>query len=219
MLRICLHRARAHPPAPPPTAPRVCSTDSGTGAGSAGRDVFNEPPSRDDLVLAAEASAVLARAKLGSEAVLHTTRGEVHVRLLPEVAPKAVENFSGHARAGYYSGLLFHRVIKGFMVQTGDPNGDGTGGASIWGAEFEDEIDRSVRFDRPGVLAMANAGPCTNGSQFFITCAPCAWLDGKHTIFGRVVRGMDVVRQLETCKTDKHDRPLEETKILSIDVK
>ena len=92
------------------------SIDVGTGAGSAGRDVFNEPPSREDLAVAAEASASLARAKLGSEAVVHTSRGDIHVRLLPEVAPRAVENFSGHSRSGYYSGLLFHRVIKGFML-------------------------------------------------------------------------------------------------------
>lgn len=179
-----LHSILSPPLILTPFCPR-CSKDTGTGAGSAGRDVFNEPPSKEDLALAAEASAVLARAKLGSEAIVHTTKGDVHLRLMPEIAPKAVENFSGHARSGYYDSLLFHRVIKGFMLQTGDPNGDGTGGSSIWGTEFEDEIERSVRFDRPGVLAMANAGPCTNGSQFFITCAPCAWLDGKHTIFGR----------------------------------
>ena len=112
-------------------------------------------------------------------------------------SPKTVENFATHATNGYYDGVIFHRVIKGFMVQTGDPLGDGTGGTSIWGHEFEDEFHRSLRHDRPFTVSMANAGPNTNGSQFFITTAPTTWLDNKHTVFGRVVQGMDVVQGIE----------------------
>ena len=191
-------------------------------AGSAAdalRDVFNEPPSASEIAVAAAGAAAAHRAVLCHEAVLHTSKGDIFFKLLPELAPKAVENFVGHARAGYFNGLTFHRVIQKFMIQTGDPKGDGTGGQSIWGREFEDEIDRSARFDRAGVLAMANAGPCTNGSQFFITCAPCAWLDGKHTIFGRVTRGMDAVHAIEGVAVDKRDKPLEPIRIVSVDVK
>ena len=107
--------------------------------------------------------------------------GDIHFELYPDVAPKAVENFVGHARSSYYDGVIFHRIIKKFMLQTGDPLGDGTGGESIFGSNFEDEIDKNVKHDRPYTLSMANAGPKTNGSQFFITTVPCPWLDGKHT--------------------------------------
>lgn len=187
---------------------------------SEGRDVFNEPPSKEDLAVAAEASAAMQRAKLGSEAVVHTTMGDIFIKLMPDLAPKAVENFCGHARSGYYDNHLFHRVIKDFMVQTGDPLGDGTGGTSIWGREFEDEISRTVRFDRTGVVAMANAGPNTNGSQWFITTVPCPWLDGKHTIYGRVTRGLDVVKSIEGVPTrPSDDRPYEDIRILNIDIR
>ena len=104
------------------------------------------------------------------------------------------------------------------MIQTGDPLGDGTGGESIWGGEFEDEIRRDLRHDRPFTVSMANAGPNTNGSQFFITTVPTPWLDNKHTVFGRVVGGMEVVMAIEGVKTDELDRPLSEVKMLSIDV-
>ncbi len=104
------------------------------------------------------------------------------------------------------------------MVQTGDPKGDGTGGESIWGAEFEDEFNRALRHDRPYTLSMANAGPNTNGSQFFITTAPTPWLDNKHTVFGRVTQGFDVVTRIESSKVNKHDRPLEPIKIQSVEV-
>ena len=104
------------------------------------------------------------------------------------------------------------------MVQTGDPLGDGTGGESIWGGEFEDEIDRQLRHDRPFTVSMANAGPNTNGSQFFITTVATPWLDGKHTVFGRVSRGMDVVMEIEKVKTDQNDKPYDDIKMLNIDI-
>jgi peptidylprolyl isomerase domain and WD repeat-containing protein 1 len=128
-----------------------------------------------------------------------------------------VENFSVHSRNGYYNGLLFHRVIKGFMIQTGDPKGDGTGGESIWGSEFEDEFNRSLKHDRPFTVSMANAGPNTNGSQFFITTVPLPRLDGKHTVFGRVFKGMEVVTMIERVETRRGDRPINDVKILNID--
>jgi len=219
--------------APPPIAPspspalllwcRAVASSSSSSAvrhASAGRDVFNEPPSREDLALASAASAALQRERLGHAAVIHTTLGDIALKLLPALAPKAVENFCVHARAGYFNGLLFHRVIKDFMVQTGDPGGDGTGGSSIWGRPFEDETDRSVRFDRPGVLAMANAGPCTNGSQFFVTTAACDWLNGKHTIFGHVTGDLDALRAIEAVPTRAStDKPLRDVKIVSVDIR
>lgn len=138
--------------------------------------------------------------------MIHTSYGDITVRLFPDECPKTVENFCTHSRQDYYNGIIFHRVIKGFMLQTGDPLGDGTGGTSIWGAEFEDEFHRSLRHDRPFTLSMANAGPGTNGSQFFITTVPTPWLDNKHTVFGRVVKGMDVVQMIENAKTEKDDK-------------
>lgn len=179
-----------------------------------GRDVFNEKPKEDELLdsdVAPTAAASLPRA-----AVMHTNKGDIRVKLYPDECPKTVENFTTHARNGYYESLIFHRVIRGFMIQTGDPLGDGTGGQSIWGEEFEDEFDRRLRHDRPGVLSMANAGPNTNGSQFFFTTVPTPWLDNKHTVFGRVVKGMDVVQAIEKAKTDKNDKPVEDIKIMSI---
>lgn len=177
-----------------------------------GRDVFNEKPSKDDLALAERE----ARGPLPRLACINTSYGEVRLRLFPDECPKTVENFATHAGNGYYDGVIFHRVIKGFMIQTGDPLGDGTGGSSIWGHEFEDEFHRSLRHDRPFTLSMANAGPGTNGSQFFITTAPAVWLDNKHTVFGRVEAGMDVVQNIEKVKCNKDDKPLMDIKIISI---
>eukprot|EP00521_Asterionellopsis_glacialis_P011253 CAMPEP_0195294914 /NCGR_PEP_ID=MMETSP0707-20130614/16175_1 /TAXON_ID=33640 /ORGANISM="Asterionellopsis glacialis, Strain CCMP134" /LENGTH=146 /DNA_ID=CAMNT_0040356003 /DNA_START=82 /DNA_END=522 /DNA_ORIENTATION=- len=144
--------------------------------------------------------------------------GDVHIKLFTSQVPKTIENFVGHAKNKYYDNVIFHRIIKGFMLQTGDPLGDGTGGESIWGGEFEDEFVRDLRHDRPFTVSMANAGPNTNGSQFFITTVPTPWLDNKHTVFGRVTKGMDICTMMENTKTDDMDKPLEEISILSVDV-
>ncbi len=117
--------------------------------------------------------------------VLETNQGIIELELFPEVAPLAVENFTTHVKNGYYNGLVFHRIIKDFMIQGGDPTGTGRDGESIWKKDFKDEFTNKM-FDRAGVLAMANRGPHTNGSQFFITTAPAPWLNGRHTIFGQV---------------------------------
>ena len=152
-------------------------------------------------------------------AVFETNQGTFEVELRPDIAPKAVENFVKHAEEGYYDGVIFHRVIKGFMIQGGDPLGTGVGGVSIWGKPFEDEVNDTDKFDKPGVLAMANAGPSTNASQFFITTAPTAWLNKKHTIFGQVTSGYDVVQKIENTKTGPRDKPEEDQKIIHITIK
>ena len=135
--------------------------------------------------------------------VLQTNVGKIEIQLFPKVAPLAVENFTTHVKNGYYNGLTFHRVIKGFMIQGGDPKGTGTGGKSIWGKPFKDEFANNVVFDKPYLLAMANSGPKTNGSQFFVTCAPTPWLNGKHTIFGEVIKGQDVIRKIEDVSVER----------------
>eukprot|EP01099_Mayorella_cantabrigiensis_P005333 TRINITY_DN4223_c0_g1_i1.p1 TRINITY_DN4223_c0_g1~~TRINITY_DN4223_c0_g1_i1.p1 ORF type:complete len:663 (+),score=156.82 TRINITY_DN4223_c0_g1_i1:65-1990(+) len=179
-----------------------------------GRDVFNEKPTKEEQTIIAQPS----NKNLGKGAIIHTTFGDIHIKLFPDECPKTVENFTTHSRNGYYNGLIFHRVIKGFMIQTGDPLGDGTGGTSIWGHDFEDEFNRALRHDRPGTVSMANAGKDTNGSQFFITSVPISRLDFKHTVFARVVKGMDVVFTIEKVKTDKDDKPLQEIKIINIKI-
>ncbi len=146
--------------------------------------------------------------------VLETTQGAIEIKLMPDIAPKACENFVKLAEKGYYNGLIFHRVIKGFMIQGGDPTGTGRGGASIWGKPFEDEFNAGVKFDAPGILAMANSGPNTNGSQFFITVADTSWLNMHHTIFGKVISGYDAVKKIEATATGPSDRPVVEQKIL-----
>lgn len=173
-------------------------------------------------------------------AVITTSYGDIKIRLFPEVAPKAVENFKTHVKGGYYDGVTFHRVIPNFMIQGGDPEGTGMGGESIWGGPFEDEFDINYRNIR-GSLSMANAGPNTNGSQFFIVqnsevggdiigqmkelgeekgypelvvnaykeLGGAFWLDFKHTVFGQVIEGMDVVDKIAEVETDSNDKPLE----------
>ncbi|HQR73993.1 MAG TPA: peptidylprolyl isomerase [Sulfurovum sp.] len=141
--------------------------------------------------------------------VLETNVGNIELKLYPEVAPLAVENFTTHVKNGYYNGLIFHRIIKGFMIQGGDPLGTGTGGESIWKKPFKDEFANNVVFDKPYLLAMANSGSATNGSQFFITTAPTGWLNGKHTIFGEVIKGQDVVQKLENVSVSpSSSRPM-----------
>ena len=178
--------------------------------------------------------------------IVHTNQGDFTLELFPEVAPKTVENFVTHAKNGYYNGVIFHRVIEDFMIQGGDPTGTGMGGESIYGRTFEDEFSREA-FNLYGTLSMANAGPNTNGSQFFIVTAKqvpaqmlkqlkdggwpeeiveeyakvggTPWLDHRHTVFGRVVEGMDVVLKIEGVKRNAQDRPLEDVVIESMDVK
>ncbi|KAM0996792.1 hypothetical protein ACFX13_006797 [Malus domestica] len=182
-----------------------------------GRDIFNEKPPADELLAASEIGKS-ATTSLPDNVILRTTMGDIHMKLYPEECPKTVENFTTHCRNGYYDNLIFHRVIKGFMIQTGDPLGDGTGGQSIWGREFEDEFHKSLRHDRPFTVSMANAGENTNGSQFFITTVATPWLDNKHTVFGRVIKGMDVVQAIEKVKTDRGERPQVDVKILNVTV-
>lgn len=183
----------------------------------------------------------LEKPAAGAElATLQTTLGDITIQFFPQYAPKAVENFLTHAKEGYYDGLIFHRVIPDFMIQGGDPKGTGTGGESIWGKPFEDEFCEELR-NFTGALSMANAGPNTNGSQFFIVYAPTIdrnllaqmeaaqwpleliakykeiggtpWLDQHHTVFGHVVDGLDVVKAISQVKRDRRDRPVEEVRI------
>jgi cyclophilin family peptidyl-prolyl cis-trans isomerase len=149
-----------------------------------------------------------------SAATLQTSKGAIAIELFDDDAPKTVENFRTLAQKGFYDGVVFHRVIPDFMVQGGDPTGTGSGGP---GYEFEDEINdnKIVR----GALAMANRGPGTNGSQFFIvTAEACPWLDGKHTVFGRVSDGMDVVDAISSVDTDAGDRPRDDVKIERVEL-
>jgi peptidyl-prolyl cis-trans isomerase A (cyclophilin A) len=164
----------------------------------------------------------------GTCARFTTTEGEFVVRLFEDRAPKTVANFVGLAEGTkdpatgkpgqvkpFYDGLIFHRVIEGFMIQGGDPQGDGRGGPNY---TFADEFDPKVKFDRPGLLAMANRGPNTNGSQFFITLAATSWLNGKHTIFGEVVEGMDIIRKIGGVKTGAEDRPVTPVVVKSVTI-
>lgn len=146
--------------------------------------------------------------------LLNTNKGDITLELFEDVAPKAVENFKTHVQNGYYDGTIFHRVIKGFMMQGGDPTATGRGGESIWGKDFEDEVSKDLEFDKAGLLAMANAGKNTNGSQFFITFSAAPWLNGNHTIFGQVVEGMETLTKVENSPTNTQDRPLDDIKII-----
>lgn len=181
-------------------------------------------------------------------AVIHTNMGDITVKLFPEQAPKTVENFETHAKQGYYNGIIFHRVIKDFMIQGGDPTGTGMGGESIWGGSFEDEFAPELHNIR-GALSMANAGPSTNGSQFFIVQATSCpeqmieqmeelgeqhfpadtvmdykllggtpWLDYRHTVFGFVVDGMDNVDNIAAVEVGSNDKPTKDVVILSVDI-
>lgn len=146
---------------------------------------------------------------------LKTTLGDVRAEIFEDKVPKTAGNFLGLVKKGFYTGLTFHRVIPGFMIQGGCPKGDGTGGP---GYEIPDEFHATLRHTGPGIFSMANAGPNTGGSQFFITLAPTAWLDGKHAVFGKVVAGQDVVDKIAQVPRDGHDRPRTAVKILSATV-
>ncbi|MDA7817836.1 peptidylprolyl isomerase [Sulfurimonas sp.] len=156
--------------------------------------------------------SVLLSAQNNPQIVLETNQGNIEIELFPDVAPLAVENFTTHIKNGYYDGIIFHRIIQGFMIQGGDPTGTGRGGHSIWKKDFKDEF-KDKTFNRPGILAMANRGPFTNGSQFFITTAKTPWLNGNHTIFGEVLpSSMGVINRLDKVVTSGRrggDRPLE----------
>jgi cyclophilin family peptidyl-prolyl cis-trans isomerase len=152
-------------------------------------------------------------------AVVKTSLGEITLRFYPEQAPLAVANFKGLAAKGYYNGVIFHRVIAGFMIQTGDPQGTGMGGESLWGGTFKTETNPNLKFDKPGVLGMARTSrPDTNGSQWFITVAPQPSLDGQYTVFGEVAKGMDVVNSIAKTATDPNDRPKSPIRIESITI-
>ncbi len=149
--------------------------------------------------------------------ILETTQGKIEIKLYTEIAPLAVENFTTHIKNGYYNNIAFHRIIKDFMIQGGDPTESGRGGKSIWGKAFKDEY-KNKTFNKAGVLAMANAGPHTNGSQFFITTAKTPWLNGRHTIFGQVTpESMETVIKLNNVATQGRsagDRPLVRQEII-----
>ena len=149
------------------------------------------------------------------QVAIQTTKGKIVVELFQDKAPKTVENFLGLAKKGYYNGIVFHRVIPGFMIQTGDPTGTGRGGP---GYTFPDEFGPGLKHSEAGILSMANAGPDTNGSQFFITLAATPWLDGRHAIFGKVVEGLPVVQAIAAAPRDPNDRPLTEIRMEKVEV-
>lgn len=183
--------------------------------------------------------------KLSTDVTIHTNMGDIEIALFEDAAPKAVNNFKSLAKEGYYDGIIFHRIIKDFMIQGGDPTGTGAGGESIYGNKFEDEFSENYYHLR-GALSMANAGPNTNGSQFFIVTASqvplsmlgqlealnlpqvvveaygevggTPWLDSRHTVFGHVTKGMDIVEKIESVPTNPADRPIEDVIIESIDI-
>ena len=181
------------------------------------RDIMNEDI--EELKNKANINAKNAKNKdiidLPEKAVIDTTKGEIFIKLYVNECPKTTKNFITLGKRGYYDGLIFHRVIKNFMIQTGDPKGNGTGGESIYGKPFKDEFNENLKHEA-FMVSMANAGPDTNGSQFFITTVPCHWLDNKHTVFGKVYDGSDVVQIIENTKVDRHNKPYEDIKIVTI---
>ncbi len=189
----------------------ACVASVGTGGCS------QETPDVKNAESAKAADAKPAAVKTaGDVAVIETNMGTIKIKLFADVAPKAVENFVGLANKGYYKDVTFHRIIDNFMIQGGDPTGTGRGGESLSGKMFADEFSPKYRFDRKGLLAMANKGPNTNGSQFFITLAPTPHLNDRHTIFGEVIAGMDVVDKIGKVKTGQFDKPVEPVKMTKI---
>ena len=147
--------------------------------------------------------------------VMETNRGTMTIELYPDKAPKTVKNFLDYVQNGYYSGTIFHRVIPKFMIQGGDPTGTGRGGP---GYRFDDEFHKELNHSKPGMLSMANAGPGTNGSQFFLTVAPTPFLDGKHSVFGEIVEGLDVAIAISNVPRDGNDRPREDVKMTKVTI-
>jgi cyclophilin family peptidyl-prolyl cis-trans isomerase len=170
------------------------------------------------LIACSSSEIIKPKEKSMSVAVIKTNMGTIEIELFAKETPKTVENFTGLANKGYYTGVIFHRVIDGFMIQGGDPTGTGRGGESFWGKKFNDEIVKELVFDKEGLLAMANAGPNTNGSQFFITLAPTTWLNGNHTIFGKVIKGMEVVKAIGKVEKGPQDRPLKDVLMESVTI-
>lgn len=176
------------------------------------------PETSGDLALLSDEEYMLKprRVKTPGYARMTTNHGDINLELLPEFAPKAVWNFIKLAKKGYYKDVLFHRNVRNFMLQGGDPTGTGRGGASIWNKNFSDEFDGPLTHDARGVLSMANKGKNTNSSQFFITYRPCKHLDRKHTIFGRMVGGLDTLEKIENLDVDEGKRPLEDVKMENV---
>ena len=176
------------------------------------------PSTDNSLALLSDEEYMLKprRVKQVGYARLSTNHGDINIELYPEFAPKAVWNFVSLAKKGYYRGQVFHRNIKNFMIQGGDPTGSGRGGQSVWGKNFEDEFEGPRRHDKRGVISMANKGKNTNSSQFFITYRPAKHLDLKHTVFGQVVGGMDVLARLEAVEGDAKDRPTEDIELKDV---
>eukprot|EP01080_Neovahlkampfia_damariscottae_P012066 gene12066-5560_t len=160
----------------------------------------------------------LKKKKKKSYLTLNTSEGGLNIELFSHLVPKTCDNFISLCEKGYYDGTIFHRLIPKFMIQGGDPTGTGTGGTSIFGKKFEDEFHQNLKHDSEGILSMANSGKDTNGSQFFITFAPTPHLNKKHTVFGKLVGGLDVLKKLEQIPTDSADRPLNEIKIINTEV-
>ena len=151
-------------------------------------------------------------------ATVVTNVGSFEIELFATKVPKTVENFVGLATEGKYNGVIFHRVIANFMIQGGDPTGTGRGGESYWGGKFADEFDASLKHTKPGILSMANAGPNTNGSQFFITLVPTPWLDGKHSVFGEVISGTEIINQIGATQTGYMDKPVNDIVMESVKI-
>ncbi|XP_046357827.1 peptidyl-prolyl cis-trans isomerase-like 1 [Haliotis rufescens] len=164
------------------------------------------------------ASGIPSKSWQPAQCTLETTMGTIIVELYWKHAPNTCRNFAELCRRGYYNGIKFHRIIPNFMIQGGDPTGTGRGGASIYGKFFEDEISDELKHAGAGILSMANSGPDSNGSQFFISLAPTQWLDGKHAVFGRVSGGMQVVHRVGMVETDENDRPLDDIKIVKASI-
>jgi cyclophilin family peptidyl-prolyl cis-trans isomerase len=165
----------------------------------------------DTASIEAAETPVMEEKKMGDIAVLETSMGTMKIKLFADKAPKTVQNFKDLISKGYYDGTIFHRVIKNFMIQGGDPTGTGTGGP---GYKIPDEFGPGLKHDKKGILSMANAGPNTGGSQFFITLVPTPWLDGKHAIFGEIIEGVDVLDKIGSTPTLPGDRPKTEVKII-----